>query len=64
MIERLTPVSQAKVPTMVPWLSALGDSAVNLPPNLIRVVIAWAQLPQAIKIAILALVQAAGGDVV
>ena len=35
---------------MVPWFSELGDSAVNLPPDLIRVVVAWDQLPQAIRL--------------
>ena len=60
----LRDVSQTEVPTMVPWFSELGDSAANLPPDLIRVVAAWDQLPHAIRIAILALVQAAGGDVV
>jgi hypothetical protein len=47
---------------MVPRLSELGASAVNLPPDLLRVVAAWDQLPYAIRICILALVQAAAGE--
>jgi hypothetical protein len=47
---------------MVPTSSKLGDFAAKLPPDLIRVVAAWDQLPQAIRTGILALVQAAVGE--
>ena len=52
---------QGGVPTVVPSRpSAVPDA--ELPPDLARVVAAWADLPDAIKAGVLALVHAAAGD--
>ena len=52
---KLRNVSNTVVPSMVP------TSPHAIDPDLARVTAAWAYLPEAIKVGILAMVQAAGG---
>ena len=49
-----------EVPVLVPWLPDAVSGPIHHP-ELVRVVDAWDHLPEAIRTAILALVQAAGG---